>query len=248
MRSGSAQAQFTSLEGNPQPRSGIIIGHIIEGTYVPSMGRTASNGPDALFYGYSKLVRDVSKDILNDLMEVYDARDAVRILVIAAMRIIRPDIPAMRIGERCRRTFFSLWYPNLTLNENTISTLYSDIGMDCGRMVRFYSLRIAKVAKEHHIAIDGTLKQDTSVVNNLLAYSHKTRVNGCKDVLVLYAYDIERKEPICSEVFQGNFIDATSLSAFINDNHVYKGMILLTRASRQAGSARSFPSIQISTF
>lgn len=87
------------------------------------MGRTASNGPDALSYAYSKLVRDVFKDILNDLMEVYDARDVVRILVIAAMRIIRPDIPAMRIGERYRRTLFSLWYPNLTLNENTISTL-----------------------------------------------------------------------------------------------------------------------------
>ena len=43
---------------------------------------------------------------------------------------------------------------------------------------------------------------------------------------VLYAYDIERMEPVCAEVFPGNSIDASSYPAFIRDNDIRKGIIV----------------------
>ena len=43
----------------------------------------------------------------------------------------------------------------------------------------FYQRRLAQMSKEHHIAIDGTLKQDTSKVNDLSDFSYKARVKGC---------------------------------------------------------------------
>lgn len=49
--------------------------------------------------------------------------------------------------------------------------------MDGGKRKTFYANRIRRVAAEHHIAIDGTLKQDTRTVNDFSAYSYKTRVN-----------------------------------------------------------------------
>ena len=82
------------------------------------------------------------------------------------------------------------------------------------------------VAEDHHIAIDGTLKQDNSDVNDLSAYPRKARVRGCREVSILYAYDIERMEPICAEVFPGNSIDASSYPAFIQDNDIRKGIIV----------------------
>jgi len=85
---------------------------------------------------------------------------------------------------------------------------------------------MSATAAEHHIAIDGTLKQDTSTVNDLSAFSYKARVRGCNDVSVLYAYDIERMEPICAQVFPGNSIDASSYPAFIRDNDIRRGIIV----------------------
>ncbi len=74
--------------------------------------------------------------------------------------------------------------------------------------------------------IDGMLKQDTSTVNDLSAFSYKGRVKGCKDVSVIYAYDLEAMEPICAEVFPGNSIDAVSYRSFIVDNDIRQGIII----------------------
>ena len=36
-----------------------------------------------------------------------------------------------------------------------------------------------------------------------------------RDISILYAFDIEKKEPICSHVFPGNSVDAVSYRFFI---------------------------------
>lgn len=51
----------------------------------------------------------------------------------------------------------------------------------------FYQLRLEQTVASHHIAIDGTLKQDKSIVNDLSTFSRKARVRGCCEVSVLYA-------------------------------------------------------------
>ena len=96
--------------------------------------------------------------------------------------------------------------------------------MDGAKRKEFCIRRMDAIASDHHIIIDGTLKQDTSVVNDLSAYSHKA--SGCADVSVLYAYDLEKKEPIYAEVFPGNFIDATSYPVFIEHNNITRGIIV----------------------
>ena len=98
--------------------------------------------------------------------------------------------------------------------------------MDGGKRKDFYIRRMTEISSDHHIVIDGTLKQDTSTVNDLSAYSHKVRVKGCADVSVLYAYDLEKKEPIYAEGFPGNFIDATSYLAFIEHTSITRGIIV----------------------
>ncbi len=80
--------------------------------------------------------------------------------------------------------------------------------------------------QDHHVAIDGTLKQDSSSVNDLSAFSYKARRKGCQEVSVLYAYDIEVMEPICAEVFPGNSTDAASYRSFIRDNDLKRGIIV----------------------
>ena len=70
------------------------------------------------------------------------------------------------------------------------------------------------------------LKQDSSRINDLSAFSYKARLKGCQDISVLYAYDIEKKEPICSQVFPGNSVDAVSYRSFIRDNKITRGILV----------------------
>lgn len=104
-------------------------------------------------------------------------------------------------------------------------TLLQKIGQDGAKCRKFYQQRTLKVVTNHRISIDGTLTQDTSKVNDLSAFSYKARTKGCKDVSVVYAYDIEMMEPIYAEVL-GNSIDASSYAAFIRDNDIKNGIIV----------------------
>ena len=82
------------------PRNGHVIGHIIDGRFVPVKEKTAHKGADSLSYGSSRLIKELSADILSDLLAVYRADDALRILVIAALRIIKPEIRLMKMSGR----------------------------------------------------------------------------------------------------------------------------------------------------
>lgn len=214
--------------GNPQPRNGKVIGHIIDYQYVPvdTAVETESTAPDMLSYGSSALVRSVTRDIERDLLSVYDPSDVFAIMSIATLRVIKPGITANRMSAHYNRCFVCKDYPGAAMSRNSVGRLFQKIGMDGTRRKLFYQRRISATAADHHIAIDGMLKQDTSTVNDLSAFSYKARVRGCNDVSVLYAYDIERMEPICAEVFPGNSIDASSYPAFIRDNDIRRGIIV----------------------
>lgn len=223
-------------DGNPQPKNGKVIGHIFDGAYVPLNGETAASGPDMLSYGAAAFVKSVSADILADLLSVYPAKDACVVMAVATLRIIHPSITADRMGTHYRRTFVCRHYPGAALSANTICSFLQKLGQDGARRRAFYQRRAAAAIASHHIAIDGTLKQDTSTVNDLSAFSYRARKKGGRDVSVLYAYDIEAMEPICAEVFPGNSIDAGSYAAFIRDNDIRRGIIV---------SDRGFPPSQI---
>ena len=214
--------------GNPQPHNGKVIGHIIDMKYVPisDAPSKADREPDMLSYGASALVKSVTQDLKEDLLAVYDPSDVFAMMSLATLKVIKPAITASRMKTHYLRTFVCKDYPGAALSQNSISNLLQRIGMNGSRRKQFYQRRMAATAADHHIAIDGTLKQDNSKVNDLSAYSRKARVRGCSEVSVLYAYDIERMEPICAEVFPGNSIDASSYPAFIRDNDIQKGIIV----------------------
>ena len=186
--------------GNPMPRNGRVIGHIINGQYVPIVDKTAISGPDMLSYGSAALFHSVSGDLLQSLLEVYPAKDAYDIIAIACLKVIRPNITCNRLQTHYDRTFTRIFYPDCSLSKNKVCDLLQRIGQDGSKRRSYYNKCLSKVVAEHHVAIDGMLKQDNSGVNDLSKFSYKGRVKGTRDVSVLYAYDIERMEPVCAEV------------------------------------------------
>ena len=212
--------------GNPQPINGKTIGYIIDHKFVPVCEKTAASGPTMLSYGASALVKSVCDDILTDLLKVFPANDAFSIMSIAALKVIRPRISGSRLGSAYNTSFVSVFWPGAALSKNSITALYRNLGADGNKRAAFFELRISRVCADDHVIIDGTLKQDTSLVNDLSAFSYKARLKGCEDISILYAYDLEKMEPICSQVFPGNSIDAVSYRSFIKDNGLQRGIII----------------------
>ena len=212
---------------NPSPRNGTLLGHIYDFKFVP-LGRplTSVNEPAIREWGLAAFMRSVSDDIIEDLCKCYELKEAHTILVMAMLRLIRRSIPASRFSVYYRKTFLSVFYPGLALSENTVCKLLRNIGTDDEKRHDFAKLRLKRVLPGHSIAIDGTLKTNNSIVNNLSDWSHKSRVRGEKDIFVLYAYDVQLMEPIFCDVVGGNTLDAKALLRFIDRNHLKEGIIV----------------------
>lgn len=212
---------------NPSPRNGKTIGHIINGVYVAIKEKSSyDDKPDMLSYGGACLVNNLGKDILDDLLLVFDDKKAYTIFTIACLKVIKPGIACNRYSTHYKRTFLSKYYPSLPLSKNSIKDLYDYIGQSLKIRKSFFEKRMDRISKGSLIAIDGTLKQDNSIVNDLSNYSRKARVKGCKDISIIYAYDLERNEPICFEVYPGNSIDASNYRSFINDNDIDNAIVV----------------------
>ena len=211
----------------PQPRNGRTIGHIINGTYVPvAHTRMTKKSAEWLSYGSSALVESQSRDILKDLLEAFHPSDAYKIMTIAMLKIIRPGVTHRRLSQHYNRTFTKVFYPNVCLSSNTVANFIQNLGQNLEKCKEFYKLRMDSVCSTHHIVIDGTLKQNTSKVNSLSAFSRKSRISGYQNISVIYAYDVDIMEPICAQVFAGNIIDAKSCRNFIVNNKINKGVII----------------------
>lgn len=214
--------------GNPRPVNGKVIGHIVGGKYVP-LSKDAEKGikdvRQVISCGGIELAWSLCQDLMDDLIDVYGG-DAVTVLAIALLRTTRPGIPDSRLGEMYLESYVSRLLPGVHLSAPRVSNFLTRLGGNQDLLTKFLSLRVARVAKEDHIAVDGTLKQDISEVNDLSGYSFKSRVKGTKDISIIYAYDVEKKEAVCFDVFPGNMIDATAYRFFIKRNGLTKGIIV----------------------
>lgn len=208
------------------PVNGKVIGHIIDGKYVPAVDPTAENGPNILSYAPEALVKSVTRDIFDDLLAVYPPADVYAIMSIATLRVTAPKMTDKRILTNYNRSFVSLDYPNAPLSHTSVCSLLERLGQDGEKRKSFFLRRIESVRVDHHVAIDGMLKQDTSSVNDLSSDTKKSKVPHLHQISVLYAYDIEKMEPVCAEVFPGKYIDMSAYPDFIRDNQIHKGIIV----------------------
>ena len=143
--------------GNPQPRNGKTIGHIIDCKFVPVKTATASDGPTHLCYGNAAFAKSVSRDLYEDLLDVYPASDACTIMAIASLRVCDHGVKCGRLASSYQASYISLYYPGASLSKNSVSEFLKKLGMDEKKQQEFYGKRLSRVCKEHHLAIDGTL-------------------------------------------------------------------------------------------
>lgn len=218
------------VDGRNLPVNGPTIGHIVDGKYVPlpiqALPDVSVSGIDLKDWAGIVLCDGIFKSIQQELLTVYSQADAMKIYCIAILRVCCKGIKDYELKEAYDTSFLSELYPDVALSKNTVSTFLNDLGKTMSRIVQFMRNRTATVSMDHHLLVNGTLKSDESRVNSLSDFSRKARTKGTRDISVLFAFDLEAMEPVCSKGFPGNMLDATSYSVFIAENRITKGIIV----------------------
>ena len=218
------------IEGRHVPVNGPTIGHIEGGRFVPI---AAGGAPDVSYssvtmkdWGDYQLAESVFSDMLTELEAVYSPDDSRKLYCISVLRACQPGVKDRELKEAYENSFLSELHPGVALSRNTVSKFLNDLGRVCSRVTLFMRNRAARVKADHHLLVDGTLKSDESRVNSLSDFSRKARTKGTRDISVLYAFDLEEMEPVCSKGFPGNMLDLTSYEAFIRENDIRRGLIV----------------------
>ncbi len=217
-----------NTQGKSVPVNGRVIGHIIDGAYVP-LAAPRQHRAQFLSYGSAALVHSVTADLKADLLHCFHPAEALDILTIALLRVLSPHSTVERYATEYAYSYVSVWYPDAHLSEDRVTDLLLRLGMNKSRRADFCALRLAHAGEEQHIAIAGTIRQSSSRIHSLGAFSRKARTQGIRKIPILYAFDMETMEPVCADVIQGNCRDVASYSAFIRDNQLSRGIILAGR-------------------
>ncbi len=216
--------------GRNLPINGPTIGHIVDGTYIPNdvtAPDTVSASPvDLKDWANIVLCDRLFADIQQELSAVYSQPDMMKIYCISILRVCEPGIKNYELKEAYDTSFLSELYPGVALSKNTVSTFLNNLGKTVSRIVKFMQNRTATVSMDHHLLVDGTLKSNESKVNSLSDFSRKAKMKGSRNISVLYAFDLEAMEPVCSKCFPGNMLDATAYGAFIAENKITRGIIV----------------------
>ncbi|WP_434329649.1 transposase [Mycoplasma capricolum subsp. capricolum] len=214
--------------GSNQPKEGKVIGHIIDGFFVKK--ESVKKEVSLKNFGDYELAKLVSKDILNELKEVYQNEIAEHLYAIAVLRSINPKMTNNKIEEVYEESFISEDFTNLKLGKNDISKFLKTVGRDYGRVLQFIQNRVQKVDENNRIAIDGMLKNNNSRINSLNDFSYKSKIKNSKNISIILAFNITTKDVICSLPYAGNCVDVTSFPDFLEKTGISKGVIIGDKA------------------
>ena len=219
-----------NVGGRHVPVNGPTIGHIVDGQYVPLSSNVihdvAFSCVDMKDWAGIFFSETVFSNILQELQGVYSANDSLKIYCISMLRVCMPGIKDFELKEAYDDSFLSELHPGIALSKNTVSSFLNNLGKTCSRITLFMRNRTAKVGIDHHLLVDGTLKSDESRINSLSDFSRKAITKGTRDISVLYAFDLEKMEPVCSKCFPGNMLDLTAYESFIRENGITSGIIV----------------------
>ncbi len=232
------------VNGRRLPVTGPTVGHIVDMKYVPIAPSRApcgaTPGVELKDWGGVSLCDSLFSDVLSDLREMYGEDDALKLYCISILRVCHPGARDCELKELYDDGFLSELHPGAALSRNTVTKFLKDVGGKCTRIAQFMRKRAASVGLDAHLLVDGTLKSNESKVNTLSDYSRKAATKGSRDISVIYAFDLERNEPVCSKCFPGNMLDATAYEEFISDCGVTHGLIVADKGFPSSAASSHF--------
>lgn len=228
--------------GRSMPVNGGIVGYIVDGRFV-ARAEPEPIEPDEIdmqTWAVERLALDVSRDVLDDLLEVYSTKEAEMLYAMAVLRVRHPSVKDSRIRRDYSESMLSETFPSLPMSKNSVGDLLRAVGGAQVRARRFLKLRMARIDPGSVLAVDGMLVQDTTDTNNLGAISRKKRPRGGMDVTLIYAYDTGSREPVCYQVYPGNLLDSKTYDDFIRTNDIRNALLVGDKAFTDNAAKEQF--------
>lgn len=210
-------------------KNGKVVGHIVNGTFVPLENRVETVSVcdvDIKDWGEYCLSNCLNSDILEDLKQVYEEGDALRLYVMAMLRSVRRGLTDRLMMRTYQESFISEVYPGLNLGKNQVCTFLRNVGRAYNKTVAFMRNRISGCGADDRLIIDGSIKQDHSKVNTLSAVSRKTCHTKHRDMSIMYCYGMRSREPLCCKAYPGNMVDMRAVEDFIEENRITEGILI----------------------
>lgn len=219
---------YTKVNGKTVQTDGETIGSIIDMKFVPLERRKPIryDNTDIKYWGVTQLAINLTSDILEDLLVVYARDDAIKTYVIAILRASDEKLVDYELGDAYDMDYISVTYPRVPLSKDTVSRHLYDLGRVYSRITEFMELRCKRVPVNHSVAIDGMLKSYESDTNIFSEFSRKALKKGTRDISVVFAYDVDEGEPICSKIYSGNQTDISVFKDFLESNSITQGFII----------------------
>lgn len=220
--------------GKPTPVDGKTVGHIIDGKFVPlkenKIETVSMSEVDIKRWADIILCDSLTEEIREELSKFYNPNDVNKILCMAILRVCDPGIKDYELDDAFKSSFLSELYPDVHLGKNTVSKFQNDLGRTYSKIQEFMRLRTSTIQKSDCVLIDGTLKTNDSTENTFSEYSRKAKLKGRKDISIVYTFDLDKGEPICSQCFPGNMLDIRAYDRFVEDNKIENGILIGDKA------------------
>lgn len=219
-------------KGRRLPKNGKVIGHIIDGKYVPKAKESGrkkltERSVSVMKYANVAFAHAMGRSLISELEKVYVPNDAESLYCLALMRAAFGDIKDYQVERKYRISYASVLFPHASVSKNSISRMLSLVGRDYKGMHDFMVNRIKElVTDQTKVLIDGMLKTDTSEVNSFAGFSYKGRIKGVTDVSIIAAIDAERKEPLCIKMYKGNLPDFVNCADFFREFSLKDGLVI----------------------
>lgn len=244
IRYGVKERIYWKEDGIRKQKDGPTVGYISDNKFVPLPEKIipsiSYSESDMLYWGPYQLIINLTKDILDDLLCVYNKNDTDKIYSMAVLRTADRGLKDYELKDAYDNSYLSVIFPGVALSKDIVGKMLYDLGRTCSRVTKFMILRSSRVPSNHLVAIDGMLKSYESENSIFSDYSRKARINGSRDVSVIMAYDVDDMEPVCSTVFPGNLNDASVFREFLESNKITKGVIVTDKGFRYSTAKKVF--------
>ncbi len=217
------------VNGRRLPVNGSVIGHIINGVYVPKEDdqkkKLSQREAHLLKYGNVAFADKVGRDLYASLLKIFHPDDAKNVYTLALLRTAFGDIKDYQVEDKYSKSWVKILFPNASVSRSSISNLLEDLGKSYDLIVTYMKQRLEETVKSGtKILIDGMLKNNSSIVNSFSGFSYKGRIKGTKDISIIAAIDAVKKEPLCTKVYPGNLPDHSNTADFIKEFSVKNGI------------------------
>ncbi len=231
------------VDGKRKPVNGPTIGHIVDGRFIPLPEKepenTAYAPADMKDWGNAVLCDRLLKDVMQELLAVFSKDDAEKICCIAVLKACNEGIRDYELKDAYENSFLSELYPGADLSEDTVRTFLRSLGRTPSCIASFMQKR-ASSARDHHLLIGCIQKADDSEAGALSDLTRNAGIKESRAVSVLYAFDLDEMDLVCTWSLPEGRSYAASLSEFAEVNGIASGFFVACRGIPES-CAQEFP-------